>query len=62
MRIHVRNALTTNGTGIHWHGIRQNHTVQNDGVPSITQCPIAVCSHISPSLVVELLLIDILAW
>ncbi|KAF2115268.1 laccase-1 [Lophiotrema nucula] len=41
VRIHVRNSLTNNGTGIHWHGIRQNYTFQEDGVPSITQCPIA---------------------
>ncbi|KAF2087923.1 multicopper oxidase [Saccharata proteae CBS 121410] len=39
--VHVSNNLQNNGTGIHWHGIRQNWTVQNDGVPSITQCPIA---------------------
>ncbi|KAI0835052.1 multicopper oxidase [Hypoxylon sp. FL0890] len=39
--IHVTNSLTTsnNGTSIHWHGIRQNYTNQNDGVVSITQCP-----------------------
>jgi FtsP/CotA-like multicopper oxidase with cupredoxin domain len=24
---------------MHWHGFRQNYTVQQDGVPSITQCP-----------------------
>ncbi|KAM5345150.1 hypothetical protein ACJ41O_011012 [Fusarium nematophilum] len=42
--IHVTNSLTTslNGSSIHWHGIRQNYTNQNDGVPAITQCPIAV--------------------
>ncbi|KAH8649877.1 Cupredoxin [Xylariales sp. PMI_506] len=39
--VHVTNALTTshNGTSIHFHGIRQNYTNQNDGVASITQCP-----------------------
>lgn len=39
--VHVTNSLTTsnNGTSIHWHGIRQNFTNQNDGVVSITQCP-----------------------
>ncbi|KAF9732880.1 hypothetical protein PMIN06_007491 [Paraphaeosphaeria minitans] len=41
VKIHVTNTLTANGTGIHWHGIRQNYTNQEDGVPSITQCPIA---------------------
>ncbi|KAF5560743.1 laccase precursor [Fusarium phyllophilum] len=42
--IHVTNSLSTslNGTSIHWHGIRQNYTNQYDGVPSITQCPLAV--------------------
>lgn len=33
--------MANNGTGIHFHGIRQNYTNQNDGVPSVTQCPIA---------------------
>ncbi|KAH8680201.1 Cupredoxin [Ilyonectria robusta] len=42
--VHVTNSLSTslNGTSIHWHGIRQNFTNQNDGVVSITQCPLAV--------------------
>ncbi|PIG88134.1 extracellular dihydrogeodin oxidase/laccase [Aspergillus arachidicola] len=39
--VHVTNALQANGTGLHFHGIRQNWTDQMDGVPSITQCPIA---------------------
>ncbi|KAI0854511.1 multicopper oxidase [Xylaria cubensis] len=41
--VHVTNSLTTsnNGTSIHFHGIRQNYTNQNDGVASITQCPTA---------------------
>ncbi|KAI8632817.1 multicopper oxidase [Xylariaceae sp. FL1651] len=41
--VHVTNSLTTsnNGTSIHFHGIRQNYTNQNDGVSSITQCPTA---------------------
>ncbi|KAJ5929298.1 Multicopper oxidase type 3 [Penicillium verhagenii] len=41
--IHVTNNLGAqrNGSTIHWHGIRQNYTNPNDGVPSITQCPIA---------------------
>ncbi|KAJ4359578.1 uncharacterized protein N0V89_000133 [Didymosphaeria variabile] len=37
----VNNKLTVNGTSVHFHGIRQLNTVENDGVPSITQCPIA---------------------
>jgi FtsP/CotA-like multicopper oxidase with cupredoxin domain len=39
--IHVSNSLQNNGTGLHFHGIRQNWTDHMDGVPSITQCPIA---------------------
>ncbi|WYZ45663.1 hypothetical protein EsH8_VIII_000979 [Colletotrichum jinshuiense] len=41
--VHVINSLTSsnNGTSIHFHGIRQNYTNQNDGVSSITQCPTA---------------------
>jgi len=40
--IHVTNHLekARNGSSIHWHGIRQNYTNQNDGVVSITQCPL----------------------
>lgn len=34
-------AQQNNGTSIHFHGIRQNYTGQNDGVASITQCPTA---------------------
>ncbi|KAK2053050.1 multicopper oxidase [Colletotrichum caudatum] len=43
VKVHVINSLTTskNGTSIHFHGIRQNYTNQNDGVSSITQCPVA---------------------
>jgi FtsP/CotA-like multicopper oxidase with cupredoxin domain len=39
--VHLYNGLTANGTGLHFHGIRQNFTNQMDGVPSITQCPTA---------------------
>lgn len=39
--VHVNNALTNNGTSIHFHGIRQNLTNPQDGVASITQCPLA---------------------
>ncbi|KAJ5103962.1 hypothetical protein N7532_004491 [Penicillium argentinense] len=47
--IHVTNHLneSKNGTSIHWHGIRQNYTNQNDGVVSITQCPTAPGSTIT---------------
>ncbi|CAI7651201.1 hypothetical protein N7533_012970 [Penicillium manginii] len=42
--IHLTNSLPNdlqNGTSIHFHGIRQFWTNQNDGVVSITQCPTA---------------------
>ncbi|KAK3299649.1 putative extracellular dihydrogeodin oxidase/laccase [Chaetomium fimeti] len=39
--IHVTNNLESNGTAIHWHGLRQLNTVQYDGVPGVTQCAIA---------------------
>lgn len=39
--VHVTNSLQNNGTSIHWHGIRQNWTNGMDGVPSVSQCPIA---------------------
>jgi FtsP/CotA-like multicopper oxidase with cupredoxin domain len=47
--VHVTNSLSTsvNGTSIHFHGIRQNFTNQNDGVASITQCPTAVGESIT---------------
>jgi FtsP/CotA-like multicopper oxidase with cupredoxin domain len=37
----VKNSLQNNGTSIHFHGVRQLDNNMNDGVPSITQCPIA---------------------
>ena len=39
--IHVTNNLEHNGTAIHWHGIRQLGSLEYDGVPGVTQCPIA---------------------
>lgn len=39
--VHVTNSVPKNGTSIHWHGIRQLLTSQEDGVASITQCPTA---------------------
>ncbi|KAH7018082.1 laccase-1 [Microdochium trichocladiopsis] len=39
--VHLTNSLSTstNGTSLHFHGIWQRNTNQNDGVASITQCP-----------------------
>ncbi|KAF2002818.1 multicopper oxidase [Amniculicola lignicola CBS 123094] len=39
--INVKNSLQDNGTGLHWHGIRQLNSCPHDGVPGITECPIA---------------------
>ncbi len=43
LEITVKNDLpcTSNGTTIHWHGIRQLGSVEMDGVNAVTQCPIA---------------------
>ncbi|KAF2794437.1 multicopper oxidase [Melanomma pulvis-pyrius CBS 109.77] len=37
----VTNHLEINGTGIHWHGLRQLGSNEMDGVGGITECPIA---------------------
>ncbi|KAI0400497.1 multicopper oxidase [Xylaria palmicola] len=39
--VHLRNSLENNGTSIHWHGLRQKGSPDQDGVASITQCPVA---------------------
>lgn len=46
VKVHVTNNLTEskNGSSIHFHGVRQNFTNPQDGVVSITQCPLAVGS------------------
>jgi hypothetical protein len=41
LTVHVTNNLPDNGTTIHWHGIRQLNSSEMDGVPGVTQCPIA---------------------
>ena len=41
INITVNNNLKDAGTSIHWHGIRQNGTMEMDGVNGVTQCPIA---------------------
>lgn len=41
LNITVINDLKYNGTAIHWHGLRQYLTMHMDGVPGVTQCPIA---------------------
>lgn len=42
--VRVKNSMPKddlNGTTIHWHGIHQKGTPEFDGVPSLSQCPIA---------------------
>ncbi|KAG8528395.1 uncharacterized protein KY384_007313 [Bacidia gigantensis] len=41
VEVNVTNNLKWNGTSVHWHGIRQLHTNQHDGVAGVTECPIA---------------------
>ncbi|KAL8704103.1 MAG: hypothetical protein Q9201_002737 [Fulgogasparrea decipioides] len=41
IQITVKNNLRFNGTSVHWHGIRQLQSLEMDGVPGVTQCPIA---------------------
>jgi FtsP/CotA-like multicopper oxidase with cupredoxin domain len=40
LEITVSNLLTDNATTIHWHGIRQIGTNDQDGVPGVTECAI----------------------
>jgi len=41
VQITVHNQLQNNGTAIHWHGIRQVGTNDQDGVPGVTECATA---------------------
>ncbi|KIY00524.1 uncharacterized protein Z520_04209 [Fonsecaea multimorphosa CBS 102226] len=41
LKITVKNSLTTNGTSMHWHGLRQWKTNHMDGTNGITECPLA---------------------
>lgn len=41
VKVHVTNRMQNNSTAIHFHGVRQPHNNQMDGVPSLTQCPVA---------------------
>ncbi|RVX69828.1 hypothetical protein B0A52_05662 [Exophiala mesophila] len=41
VEVTVVNGLTSNATTIHWHGIRQVGTNDQDGVPGISECGIA---------------------
>ena len=39
--VHVRNTLLSDSVTIHFHGLHQRGTPYFDGMPYITQCPIA---------------------
>ena len=41
VKITVINNMPDNSTAIHWHGIRQLYTNDQDGVPGVTECAIA---------------------
>jgi FtsP/CotA-like multicopper oxidase with cupredoxin domain len=41
LQITVNNNMKSNGTAIHWHGLRQLSSTTQDGVNGITECPIA---------------------
>ncbi|KAI4595483.1 Laccase-1 [Pestalotiopsis sp. 9143b] len=39
--VNVKNSMPTNGTSIHWHGLRQMGTNIHDGVNGVTECALA---------------------
>ncbi|CZT19399.1 related to laccase precursor [Ramularia collo-cygni] len=41
IKVTVNNRMENNGTAIHWHGFRMWHANGQDGVPGVTECPIA---------------------
>ncbi|CAF9913428.1 MAG: hypothetical protein GOMPHAMPRED_007909 [Gomphillus americanus] len=41
IQVTVNNQLTDEGTALHWHGFLQKKTQYYDGVPAVSQCPIA---------------------
>ncbi|KAK3940894.1 multicopper oxidase-domain-containing protein [Diplogelasinospora grovesii] len=40
INVTVINNLVTNGTSIHWHGVRNLNSNTQDGTPGLTECPI----------------------
>ena len=40
MRVRVYNAMFSESTSIHWHGMYQRGTPFMDGVAMVSQCPI----------------------
>lgn len=47
LRINVINNLFTESVTVHWHGIKLKNRNWMDGVPFITQCPIAVGTNMT---------------
>ena len=41
IQVTVHNRLPSEGTALHWHGLLQKQTPWEDGVPGVSQCPIA---------------------
>lgn len=41
IEVTVHNELEIEGTALHWHGFLQTGTPWYDGVPTVSQCPIA---------------------
>ncbi|GAM85422.1 hypothetical protein ANO11243_034290 [Dothideomycetidae sp. 11243] len=41
LQITVVNQMADNGTSMHWHGLRQFQSNPMDGVPGVSECPIA---------------------
>jgi FtsP/CotA-like multicopper oxidase with cupredoxin domain len=41
IQVTVTNDKTDEGTTVHWHGLAQNLNPAYDGVPAVSQCPIA---------------------
>ena len=39
--VEVQNSILNQDISIHWHGVEQKGTPYMDGVPMVTQCPIA---------------------
>ena len=56
IRVKVTNNINNpeEGTSLHWHGIQQKHTPWYDGVPSVSQCPIAPGSSFTYSFQADL--------
>jgi multicopper oxidase len=39
--VNLKNSALHNGTGLHWHGVRQLNTNDMDGANGLTECPLA---------------------